>query len=210
MLAFANPFRPVPERNPRGSLHPRGSNKPHHAANQGHYESNPPLTTWLIGAAAVLALAGATTGAIVYVKHKKKQQPPAIPPAKPPHQGGGKHANYVGSGWDWPKKWKYPDEKSFGKALENLGYGDFDWTADDFTVLHAAVMQAVKEFQADWNYVKKHSDSLSGGPKSVDVDGLIGTHTIDALEYAEDYEDAPGSEGWTLLVDQVHKNQGVS
>jgi hypothetical protein len=168
-------------------------------------EGNPTATTWTLIGVGGAALLGVVIGGVTWARRRKKQLPPVV---TPPGGGGGSNTgggggttkNYVGSGWNWPKRYFFPEEASFGDALQNLGYGNFDPNSPNFTVLSSGVMQSVKEFQRDWNIVRSQ---LSQGPASLGVDGLIGTNTLNALEIAVGFQNAPISDGWLTLVENT-------
>lgn len=92
---------------------------------------------------------------------------------------------YVGSGWQWPRTDVFPDEMSFGHALNSLGYGAAvgmpGWEPTS-----TETMNTVMLFQRDYNDVFEAARrlGLQIGPKPLVIDGLIGADTVNAMVYA--------------------------
>lgn len=170
-------------------------------------------------------------GWLVTRKPKRKvvvpKAPPVVPPSPipegPPPPLPPPTGRYVGSGWTgWPHKDQFPDEASFGRTLQKLGYVPGYWSREGYTVLDDATRQAVRGFQADFNYVSKYrrhareaglEEKLApfSPPIRADlaVDGLLGPATIPALYDAQVYEVDVGME-WYKIVQAIKADMPVA
>lgn len=124
-----------------------------------------------------------------------------------------KAGKYVGAGWtDWPHKDVFKDEASFGDTLLALGYAlSGKWDTPEWSIRGPIEIDAIKEFQGDWNTMLTYGQSVLaeyfGGFVQViplTKDGKIGTNTVNAmfraLAMSEDKE-------WRDLVDEVKKSK---
>jgi hypothetical protein len=102
---------------------------------------------------------------------------------------------YVGSGWNWPHRNRFPTEISFGEALATLGYGAA-YGLPGWEVLSVETMNTVRQFQRDFNTVR-NAFTLQHLSPEIDADGLIGEDTIKALLFALDVQE---SDSWISLV----------
>ena len=107
---------------------------------------------------------------------------------------------YVGSGWVWPRPDRFPDEHSFGEALNELGYGAAV-ALPGWEVLSTETMNTVMAFQTDYDAIREAIllDAVEIGPFIV-VDGLIGADTIRALIFAVDWQSNHPDDSWIALV----------
>lgn len=116
--------------------------------------------------------------------------------------------NYVGSGWDWPKRNRFPTEESFAVAFKNLGYGS-SWVISGWGVLSEEAMEVVRSFQRDFNEVRI-AYNLQILIEELDADGLIGQDTIQAIEFALEQNERP-NDSWSAVVQDARTfNAGVS
>lgn len=122
------------------------------------------------------------------------------------HEG---YAPYVGTGWPWPKADRFPNTRSFGHALNALGYAT-DVALPDWKILSPTTMNTVESFQRDYNVVRSAylttwpvgtppQTGFEIGPL-VYVNGRVGPSTIQALIFAQDYERDNPDDSWSVLV----------
>jgi hypothetical protein len=100
--------------------------------------------------------------------------------------------NYVPHLETWPHIDRYPNEHAFGIQLDAWGYdvGPIH-TNEQWTVIDALPIQAVSEFQRDFNVVRRiQLPAPVPGPALVE-DGLIGNNTANSFWQAEQ---------WTLAM----------
>lgn len=108
-----------------------------------------------------------------------------IPDEPPPPPADPKKNNYVGApGYSWPHKDRFPNERSFGLFLQQLGYNTNPGLAD-WSPISAATMVVVRQFQRDYNVARLAQTVDEPAPKSLSTDGLIGKNTIGAMLNAE-------------------------
>ncbi len=92
----------------------------------------------------------------------------------------GTPGKYVGTGWkDWPHKGTFPNEASFVRVLDELGYN-----SSPGSLRSAANKDAVSAFQDDWNaandyLVAQRRNPMS--PRRLTVDDKLGSNTVNAL-----------------------------
>lgn len=150
-------------------------------------EENPSRKGWIaIAVTATLALGAAVALAV----HRRGPLP------------GPEFRNYVGAdGYLWPYHERFPNERAFGLALQNLGY-DSGVNAGTFTILSPQAMSAVKGFQRDYNLVRQTKwEFIEPGTQSVgQPDGFLGDKTIEALLDAEAWI-AASNLSWADLLD---------
>jgi hypothetical protein len=147
---------------------------------------NPTGATWVLGT--LLGTVVAAGGAWLWWSSRKKR-------------------DYVGSGWDWPRRSIFPTELSFGAALAELGYGAA-YGLPDWEILSAETIETVRAFQRDFNEVRR-ALGIGSIVGELDDDGLIGEETIRAMEFALDHTRDEG-DSWILLVrDARLHNAGV-
>lgn len=132
------------------------------------------------------------------------------PPPPPPNP---LLCNYVGCAelnppgqpdYNWPYRTEFPDYRSFGLALESLGYVQNPPPASgDWSVISGAFMSVVRDFQRDFNAVR---DSASGNFQAAHpalaTDGLIGNRTIAAIRAAREMV-ATQNRSWEAIVDSA-------
>lgn len=134
--------------------------------------------------AAVAAVVGTGTYFVVRALRKPATTKPVteldLPEEIHVRKGPSKKNNYVGSGWAWPHGNEFPKVADFGFTLATLGYEVGDWDAANWDVLSQRVMDAVAQYQSDYNIVL----AATGDEYRLDTDGLLGTNTIEALLYS--------------------------
>jgi len=118
--------------------------------------------------------------------------PPEEPPPPPP-PGGVK--NYVGSGYNWPRRDRFPTVDSFSLYLNGMGYPVLMPVAG-FNVLSSSTMNQVRRFQRDYNVVRL--TAANPNPR-ISEDGLVGKGTIAAMIAAESWKIVAGMP-WLQLV----------
>lgn len=124
------------------------------------------------------------------------------PPAKPPANV----KNYVGSGYNWPDRARYPQPVHIGIALQRLGYpvsfadnGDTPHTRP-FNMISTQNMIVVREFQRDYNAAAKaQTVDDPAKPGALDDDGLVGKNTLAAITNAERWVSVLGLP-WSSIV----------
>lgn len=105
-----------------------------------------------------------------------------VPDEPPPPPPDPKKKNYVGSGYDWPYRDRFPTEFSIASALNLLGYPVNPLAS----AISAATMFAVREFQRDYNdAAKAQTVDEPAVPASLSTDGLIGKNTLAAIINAQ-------------------------
>lgn len=126
------------------------------------------------------------------------QPPPIVDPVPPPPKPNAKK-NFVGSGWNWPRRERFPNVASFVVFLNTYGYAA--------TVAQNIVSDqnraAIRKFQQDFNLVRAHR--AKQGPVAlgaIATDGLIGVGTINAMLQAEAWVNQFASP-WQGIVSQV-------
>ncbi len=99
--------------------------------------------------------------------------------------------NYVPNLETWPHIDRYPNEHAFGIQLEAWGYepGPIHTNAE-WTVIDAAPIEAVSEFQRDFNVVSKMMLPDALNAPGIVEDGLIGPATANAFWQAEQWTQA--------------------
>lgn len=117
---------------------------------------------------------------------------PAEPPPPPPNP---LIKDYVGSGYNWPRRDRFPNEQSFGTHMLALGY-QTNPLAPNWSVISAGFMTLVRRFQRDYNKVRL---TIANPGPSLSPDGLIGKNTINALLAAQQWA-ALGAMSWQQLV----------
>jgi hypothetical protein len=124
---------------------------------------------------------------------------PAEPTEPPPPPPDPKKKNYVGSGYAWPSKARFPNERSFGLFLQQLGYvtnpGDPAWS-----VISGDFMKIVRQFQRDFNVARLAQTVTEPQPGSLSTDGLIGKNTIAAMLLAEKWVQTLGVSWFDLVA----------
>ena len=114
-------------------------------------------------------------------------------------------ANYVGSGWIWPRPDRFPNIQSFGQALSELGYGAA-FVLPGWEILSTETMNTVMVFQSDYDAVRAGLLKQTGVELPfVVIDGLIGEATIRALIFAQDFERNNPDDSWIALVTDARK-----
>lgn len=130
------------------------------------------------------------------------------PPSKP--AGAGITCNYVGCAqyvavgapvYDWPYRSEFPNYRSFGLALEQLGYVQNPPPASPaWNVTSQATVDVVKDFQTDFNVVRAGaSGTFKAEYPALVNDGLIGNRTIAALRAARSLQQSQGK-SWEQIV----------
>ena len=118
--------------------------------------------------------------------------PPEEPPPPPPPAG---KKNYVGSGYNWPRRDRFPTVDSFSLYLNGMGYPVLMPVAG-FNVLSSSTMNQVRRFQRDYNVVRL--TAANPNPR-ISEDGLVGKGTIAAMIAAESWKIVAGMP-WLQLV----------
>ncbi len=109
-------------------------------------------------------------------------------------------ANYVGSGWIWPRPDRFPDVASFGHTLNELGYGAAVGLPG-WEILSTETMNTIMAFQSDYAAVRAALLKEAGVELPfVITDGLVGDSTIRALIFAQDFERNNPDDSWIALV----------
>ncbi len=143
-------------------------------------------------------------------------EPGPTPPPSPPSGG------YVGTGWSWPHKDKFPNEEAFGQSLQLLGYNAGNWASDpDYSMLDPQPKAAVMEFQEDFNFLMAFRNYMEGEPgyepepgmppvrPKLAEDGKLGPKSIQALLDAFQYEKVAG-QNWYDIIDGAEEELGVA
>lgn len=139
------------------------------------------------------------------------EPPPIIvdPWEPPPPAPNPLVCNYVGCAelnppgapdYNWPRKDMFPNYRSFGIALEALGYVQQPPPASaEWSVVSASFMTEVRDFQRDYNLVRQ-VQTVDDEPPAIDEDGLIGNRTIAAIVNAQRWVQTLGL-SWSQLVE---------
>lgn len=121
-----------------------------------------------------------------------------VVPPPPPDK---KLCNYVGCGpaFNWSHKDRFPNERSFGQALEQIGYiFSPHWGAASWSIISAQSMGVVRQFQRDYN-VARLAQTVEPTPNGLATDGLVGNNTINAIIKAQNWVNVLGL-SWADIV----------
>ena len=85
----------------------------------------------------------------------------------------------------WPRRDRFPNERSFGLALQQLGYV-INPAAGDFSIVSTSSRNVVRQFQRDYNKAAgAQTVDANPAPSQLAADGLIGAQTINGLLNAQ-------------------------
>lgn len=117
----------------------------------------------------------------------------------PPPPPDPKLCNYVGCGpsYNWIRKDRFPNERAFGLALQQLGYIINPGLAN-FSIVSDYSRSIVRQFQRDYN-VARLAQTVEPTPNGLATDGLIGTNTINAIIKAQNWVNVLGL-AWADIV----------
>ncbi len=123
---------------------------------------------------------------------------PTGPTEPPPPKPSSKLKNYVGSGYDWPNKTRFPNEASFAMTLNVWGYS----ASVTKSMISEQNMIAVRKFQRDFNVVRK---TVNEPPPGLLEDGLIGAGTIKGMLTVEAWVNFSGKPWPTMVAEAKAK-----
>jgi hypothetical protein len=156
-----------------------------------------PLTMLLVAGAA--ALGGYGIYRVLAAPENKKAAPSGKEQPKKKTQG-----KYAGTGWTaWPHKNWFDTLDSLGQGLDFAGY---PVVYSPFKPRSADSIAQVKQFQRDWNAVyAAHIASRGAVGYRLDVDGKLGSQTIEALYWVTQLVADYDSNEWQSLVAEARK-----
>ena len=98
------------------------------------------------------------------------------------------NCNYVGCGpaFNWTMRDRYPNERSFGLALQQLGYV-INPAAASFSIVSPHSRTIVRQFQRDYNVARLAQTVQEPAPQGLATDGLVGNNTIRAIANAQQW-----------------------
>ena len=98
------------------------------------------------------------------------------------------NCNYVGCGpaFNWTMRDRYPNERSFGLALQQLGY-IINPAAGNFSIVSPQSRAIVRQFQRDYNVARLAQTVQEPAPQGLATDGLVGNNTIRAIANAQQW-----------------------
>lgn len=98
------------------------------------------------------------------------------------------NCNYVGCGpsFNWVLRDRYPNERAFGLALQQLGYV-INPAAGNFSIVSGHSLATVRQFQRDYNVARLAQTVQDPPPQGLATDGLVGNNTIRAIANAQQW-----------------------
>jgi hypothetical protein len=151
-------------------------------------------------AAAIAALAVLAVGGVAFARSRDEDEdeddvddadivilpdlvepvgPGGVEPESPPPPPPAGLKNYVGSGYNWPRKDRFPNEIAFAVLLNLFGYN----ANAALSIISQVNMTAVRQYQRDYNTVLATVPNPPTGKLA--EDGLIGKNTIGAMLVSE-------------------------